>query len=1215
MKFEVCREDACIFADQKRNLYDAPFKSMDSLSSMTAISHHLSHGRIRESQLISPVFYRICSLITEIRSYRQFYSVLVQASRIIFDVQLLILSFYMVCTDFWFKNGLLQDLCNTLTTFARFVPVGFSVVDHFYAAMILFSISIVQVLHIAMVFYTYEPSGVFTATAPKWTPMISLAVSNIAVVPSVCVFFYGCFNARESHGALLIFFVAVSACVQFTGVYALCTCDIAFPSFRRGFGAFWVTPNYAVFVFYVVLLVGLIEGTPYVVDKNGQLTLHIIVAIIFFMKFVMAVLSMPMVTYVENALDACFGLLETASCLIVGFSRYFGFDTQRAVTITVLTFPVLVILGLIIVKVRMQRLIITSLRAHEEDNVEILEKVPRLALVATVCATFNLFPTDWALFDWMLRKVPDKFDLLALYGKFVAVMPQEAERIENLVKDMHRLCKRNFISCMITAFFEMVYVQRGLPEVSVRANANCCKIVDEYLMVLHFFWTEVLLGRTERLVSLSHAVNDKYVRAQEFFEHLGVVALNLEHYHRYRSISTVRFGYTGTRKCTTVSTVLMKDSGEVFSCVDMEHLPKSLDSNDKLYAKSLTVEQIAADTKRKLYYTHHLILYLPFYFALAIALVIAGVLFGRKDEIFNSWSYLETLVNFTYPYAASFLLHPIVPLVDLGIVNSSLFLDNVNNGDYFGKLIGDPVIGISSLANMSLLFLSVMLERAGSLKFSELRSDIIDHRMIFYPFPNESDFWRLAMVHPYINIYALTYVGGENLHDRIYSTFLTNESQYIAFHHLQVIDIMRGFFQNFGNKADALFDKVIADVSMKLEIACSVALLGSFLIQMGALIYLVHVHQHLYHLIFVLPKIAISQLIDKLGNRISARLSSKETPDPDLKYNLTQLSYQEAPETYATTKKRVVCAALACLLIVLIIRVLIIPVTYVTRNYFRSSVNNMKLCANELILPYYYFTIGHDALELLLLEKQNIPSQDDYNQTLIYRIYNMTTYLYDTLSESLTDVSLFPTYHNPDMFLSPPETCASNYSTLTCRSLTQSLLYMISTMFSYINVIQDEQEVTDEVIETCVGSIINLITKHVPAVNDDLFRGVVETAEEYRIDCLYVWCMFAVVSFALSIISSRLLSPLLNDPDFAISFLSSIPASILGNFSMYTSTIQTGEISDGTADIGPYLFDEHNAFQYLVENILLMDSDDTIIAAKWGTSSSFLMISPAITLM
>lgn len=1114
------------------------------------------------------------------------------------NIQLFILSFYMVNTEFWFKSSAMKGTCNVVSTIARFVPVGFPVVDHLYAAIIMFSISIVQVVHMVVVFYSYKPSAVFTATAPKWTPVLSLFASNIMLFPSVCVFFYGCYHAKTQYGPLLIFFAAVSACVQFTGVFILVTCDIAFPSFRRGFGAFWVTPNYVIFVFYIVLLVGLIEGTPSITNKNGKLTVEIVVAIMYFLKFIISAIAMPMVTFVENVCDGCVGVLGGVSCLIVAMSQYFGLATDKAMIITVLSFPGLVMVTVIIMKLRMRRIYLTSLRAHEEGNVEIMEKVPRIAIVATVCASFNLFPDDWSLFDWMLQRLPDSFDHFALYGKCLAVMPQEAERLESLVKDMHRLCKRNFVSCLVTAFFEMIYVQRGFPEVSIRANANCCKIVDEYLMVLHFFWTEVLLGRTERLVSLSQAVNEKYVRAQEFFENLGVVALNLDHYHRYRSISTVRFGYTGTKKCNIVSTILMKDSGEVFPCVDLDHLPKSLDSNDKLYAKSLTVEQIAADTKRKLTYTHHLILFLPFYFAFAIAVVVAGVVFGRSDEIYSAWLYMSSLINFTYPFAGSFLLHPVVPLLDLGIVNKSLIESTLNNQAFHGDMVSNPVGGISSLANMSLDFLSAMLARGNALQYSELKSDILDHRLQFYPFPNESDFSRLAMVHPYINIYALSYVGGaDELHMQIYDSFQTNESQYLAFHHLQVIEIMRIFFQNFGTKADDVFQRVTADVAMKLEISCSVALLASFVVQMIALGYLVHVHQELYHLIFVLPKIAISQLIDKLGSRISARISSKETPDPDLKYNLTQLSYQEAPETYATTKKRVLCVIAACITVITIIRVLVVPVTYVSRNYVHKSLNNMKLCANELIMPYYYYIIGHDALEMLLLKTQGITPPDNYNQTLIYRIYNLTTYMYDTMSESLTDISLFPTYHDPSLFLEAPETCPENQSTLTCRSLTQSLLYMISTVFSYINVLQDDQPITEDVIETCVGSITNLISKHVPAVSRDLFRGVTETAEAYRINCLYVWCLFAVMSMIMYIINSRLLSPLLNDPDFAISFLSSIPASILANFSMYTSTIQTGEISDGTADIGPYLFDEYDAFQYLVENILLMDSDDNIVAA------------------
>lgn len=73
-----------------------------------------------------------------------------------------------------------------------------------------------------------------------------------------------------------------------------------------------------------------------------------------------------------------------------------------------------------------------------------------------------------------------------------------------------------------------VYVWRGIPNVSVRANAHCCKSDDDYVMVLYVFWTsEVMLGRTERLASLSHAVSDMYVRRAH-----RTLALNSEHYHR-----------------------------------------------------------------------------------------------------------------------------------------------------------------------------------------------------------------------------------------------------------------------------------------------------------------------------------------------------------------------------------------------------------------------------------------------------------------------------------------------------------------------------------------------------------------------------------------------------------------------------------------------------------------------------------------------------------
>ena len=133
------------------------------------------------------------------------------------------------------------------------------------------------------------------------------------------------------------------------------------------------------------------------------------------------------------------------------------------------------------------------------------------------------------IFSWVIENYPDSFDVAWVYVKFACFYGLDlTAAVQQLSKTKHRfwLSVFNFAYLDITFFSDEDLLEQ-----------HCANAKNEYKYNLMLFWTEVLLGRNERLMELVSVIHMKWIKVMALYEKIG---RDHDHFRQFMSIVSLK---------------------------------------------------------------------------------------------------------------------------------------------------------------------------------------------------------------------------------------------------------------------------------------------------------------------------------------------------------------------------------------------------------------------------------------------------------------------------------------------------------------------------------------------------------------------------------------------------------------------------------------------------------------------------------------------------
>jgi hypothetical protein len=439
----------------------------------------------------------------------------------------------------------------------------------------------------------------------------------------------------------------------------------------------------------------------------------------------------------------------------------------------------------------------------------------------------SLFHDDSHFMSWATQTYRDDFEMLALCARFASIHRDAHSPLPGILARLHRLCTRNFTAQMVTCFFDLVSYDiprsdaPGFPE-------KGAKVVDEYITSLHNFWTEVLLGRHDRLIPISQSVNEAYTEALAFFSNVGSHGLS-QHYGVYKETMAVKFENRWDPADRSIRKTLAADSERVFPYIAARPLKPVAASGAK---RILPVEQVGAQVRDGTLHARHALFFAPFYAAVLAGIILLALFFDGDGGITAAWNFEEALANVLYPYAASYLLRPVVALEAIGAITQKdlvFFMENY----YFFTLNGEA-LGIAELANRAVAALAAVVTAEADIGNPGLTSGFLDNEFEWFPSPATSNFSIHGDWVSYLNMYAIYQAGRTT--EQIVASFATNESSITSAQDMALLNGSLTFIREFVNLARDLINERVATRCAMFPYALLCAFAIAFVTQLAAVI-------------------------------------------------------------------------------------------------------------------------------------------------------------------------------------------------------------------------------------------------------------------------------------------------------------------------------------------------------------------------------------------
>ena len=1066
------------------------------------------------------------AIIVSLRSQRQKY-----AAFIFVYFHVTALFFFLRCVSICFNSNLVIDAeWKWLVPFFQFFSTGF-IEDIFLPQ----SVQITLIFGILLMFMIYA-FGFIVSFRPAY--YYYPRKDTIFAVALLC----GSFSIHITSAA---FFTAtrkvvtngdfydwtVSAlCLLFSYLFVAVTKAITtcYPSFCTVPGAYWFLLRNKGISLNIMFTV--VSSTVNVLGSSEMKMLNVILHAVF--MFGLGTVYIWSLNYVSLYSAGLFGsfYFTASTILFMAFASFFcDVHAWQVLSVIAIMIPIMwfVVYRVIKWKVTQVRMAVSDcIKTGDYTSMPKSEK--RFLLYC--CHSLDIIETE-DIWKYGERVFPNSFQFYYNYFRFLS-RRQDLTRMYDMIINMHEVSSNSLYEETILMLLQVWLFY--MPDIDLTGLLS--SVIDSCLMILHLFWCESLHGQIDRLLSLSTSAHAKFCEVIALLYNIKCVkGDHLDGNESYQKLTSL---ISEQRIDKFVAN--FGERMKAFVC-DTAWLDQGSRPTDKLF----TLRRLINFPERRLRLLsvcQHISLYGPYYFSFFVGTLLIwmfhnySALFAGYAYIFSSMAKIGIISGFEHLSTVLPKDHEILQLVPRYSANESARL--VQSVATVSKDLFQRYSKIRSFLLLDKLYRQL----DGCFLYQSLQA-----------MRKQRGAGDMAMLEQPLDPYAVS--------DRSVPAALTNAletSMMVSVGELLIFCL-------------ALAIVVIVICSVCQWIASKME--HHFLAEFSAL-----------------PKTAITELIDKIGDRLAIPGWILESVDPEVRFNLRILSYQGSSNRYPTEGKRKL-KAFTYICIMTFSLTLGIFISAHASMYIASE-QLSQLCAlwDFVAIPVHLLRLGSCMFRFF-----GDPTTANFQSFNAERVRLDNVFL-PLLSSSKLNRDMIKQY----FLISTCEdilgdrACFEDVSQCVCKSFSEKLMVFLAEgpeLRNYLWTSTEDPYVTRSQ-NAFVRSITHLINSSTTVFVEVCESETIFTHSHYLI--LLTWCFILLMcgTAALYAISRRSIHSIKLPRNCTLAARSTLPENfVVGQ----NSKLDEANVSQRDLDKGAEFLNSYSAFEQLGESVILIGDRNRIV--------------------
>ncbi|OHT06828.1 hypothetical protein TRFO_25074 [Tritrichomonas foetus] len=1173
------------------------------MNQQSAKTHEI-HGRARSkgnetliSSATNAFVVPFCVILTRIRASHAFCQIIFFVSEVIVHMQLFMTCTYPMLSDVWEQIPTSFNLTQIFTVFTRLLPQNLTFTVAARASYFICLIIVVSFTCLIVPLAFYRPNSVFSSSSLPYMPTIPIILLYILCFPMASLTTYFWFERENNNGYYPAVLCTVSFCFCFFGSRIYIHVLHCLPNFPKLYGVQWGMPQFYIKQSLYIAVFVVCEAMPYIPLQWTRILFVVINAVIFLMYAIESI-------YYCDGMILDFNILKVFTTLgggifhLISLSIMFTANRPGVYSslILILSFPLLVF-SYLICRSRIAHFHRVFSRAvKRKSNLELDQMNPRKLLVC-IGTNLHLFQEDFSILDHITENNPENFDIISLYAKFAALTFVHFDKVHNLLVELKKLRNLNFAQQIVLTFIEILSLQDEKNHNQEKIGEMCSIVSTEFLRNLNLFWTEILLGRSERLISLATAVDNKYQTAVCLFTLLGTNRGKMSHsFEQFCSVSTLkvsdpvfpeRYSFFKLLYEPKYQAVTYKDQQEALQLKNFRYQPP---------LRSVHISAFLAKYQKTIRILKITIVALPFIASIAFAimpLIFSSIVY---DYISPSWNLFYHLELAGVQIASVYAIHPFLLLSYYDNINASKLSREILNEKLFLTRMIDPYADMENMLKQLIANIPYVLRALDDYNYYEILDPIIKSyvqvSLTSYPNPvsRRVPFAKYLSIIP-IRFSEQTKMGHDELIDyfnnsRWISLMINNSDLFLN----NIIDFLYGF----GEIAHKHCVKDLTNLAFNMEMVMLAVIVLFIILTIILVVILFRAYNKLFEPLFLLPKVSISELIDKLSSKPTNEIEEQEHQQvgSQITYNLKQLAYERPSQAFHTRKQFKFYILFVTIILIFLIRLLFSPIVSTLSNDSEEAFKGMTVAVEGYSTQISLLKTLRDIAELLCRYYAGLTVPIDRNNVLLRRIYTNTVDLQAELANiSISGIDLPHIIDKNFYFVSP-----NNGTTVLANfTFVDKISYLYTQLYLLINTFQSKWSIMDTTAQSILEIMLSAISQHSPNFLDNTYSNALNSLHWMVDKCILLACISLYTVSIFYIIIRFWPTFSLGSADFAQPIFASIPPRSIHTFHQYLGAESDERSKDEDPHLAMSIFNDDSTFQTILDPLILTGSDGKIV--------------------
>ena len=1170
--------------------------------------HHHHHPRNVVTTGSGKFVSRFCCILIEIHKTRLAFSFFVTLATVINHIQLACACGFPMDQNLWEvdQGAMYWNLISSF--FTRLVPVSASYQATMVASFFLFAIVFSSFFAVFWLFFAFKPTSLFMSDSVPYVPIFPLFLLRILHFPMISLTVYFVYERARYGAVTAIVFSALSVAMTTAGIRFYDWVLHGFPQFKQVIGVYWSLPPFYVHNVLFAFVFVVCESYPYIDDKWEKIMSSELCAAIFLYFLVDAIVTMRGVTEWFNTLRIwmymyCTGFAITAPVMTKMVAGWTGLYTA------ILLFSILpiFIIGSLISHARVEALRKIVANAIQKEDFGKFDKLPTLMKMSTVGHGFGEMKEDLMLLDRACKMQQENFALLLFYAKFIAISMKDYVRLHEVVTLLKSLRSMTFFENAMIMFLDFIGFHEEHTANQRMITELCSVITDDYFRTLTLFWTEILLGRRDRLTSLAIAADEKYRTTVNLFALVGTgKGKNSALYDHFCAATTVRLRPKLFGDGESLLELLYDRRYGAIKFSNQEKVMSEKEFKYKPPLNSVHVSSFVSKSQEKIFALSTALTVIPF--VVILGLFAAGMAYVGivNNDLAPTWSLFSSLTLTTAQMNNVYTLHTFLLLSHYDSVDFTMLANSMENNFLFDTKLADPYKDMDVLLTRLVSEVQVFMNDLETYNFPELvrplNEETIDVTLTTFSgaFPRSMNFTQ------YLSLVIIRFREQANMDlETLISYFNnTNRITLIVANWDSFLDTISTFLEDFYANAESYIVNLEKNRLIWFEGGEAIAL-AVMIIVCGIIIAVIGIERRkLFDPLLALPKVAVSELFEKLSSQHQNTEVNKAQLDNQTAYNLKQMSLEKPSQDFSTSIRSQGRTIGLFIVFVIIMKIIMLIITVESRVAADRAFEGLYAKLNAYQLQMVLQSMLRDWVELYDRELINMTVPENRNELLAERLANKTTQLRVYLNfwhEHCTDYSwtLDPQFFVGDI------TNLTN-SQFQYISFLDKIGYIYITTYGVLQSYEKNGVLDKAKWELVLSALLAAITAHVPDLLFDSDTRAIEnltwmTDQGYLLVAIMVGigCLLMLLFIPISMFK-------IEHKEFAVPVISSIPAASLQTFHQKLGASELGIEKRRDDDaMAMEIFKDKTTFQTLIDPLLFMNVENKIIAFTPATISLF----------